>query len=134
MKVDQYLLHSVGRLWNMLLCDRAAEELERINDNIKSTLQHYSVLHKTILQAMCSLSRETREKALITRRIIGMELVMKNIWKVACKHVDNTESMPSVMDEQMNASSEVPAADLIATECDNVINVDSDQEYDSEEN
>lgn len=115
---------------HLLLYERAAEELLRIVDDIKSTLEHYKVLHHTFSQAVFSVTHTT-EQALLKRKILEMEVIIKSIWKVACKYVDNVEPIPSFMDRLMDANVDVPASDFDSTSCEYV--VDSDQEYDSEE-
>lgn len=117
---------------HLMLCDRAAEELGRIADDISSTLQHYTVLHNSLSQAVFGLS-STAERALLKRRIVDMEFIMTGIWQVANKHLDNVVPMPSFRDGQMNANSEVPVPDVVLTELNTVASVDSDYDYDSEE-
>ena len=116
-----------------MLCHRAAEEVERITDDVRLTLQHYKNLHYTLSHAMLSVTAPA-EHTRLKREILSIEIIMKGIWSVACKHLI-VEGMPSLNDMSALTLPEVPMQDTEACVLDASAGcaVDSDNEYDSDE-
>jgi len=84
---------------HLMMCKRAAEELERIADDIRSTLEHYRSIHSALTIAIESVTC-CAERALLKRRTFDMEQIMRGLWRVARKHLHEVESMPTLNDTE----------------------------------
>lgn len=67
------------------LCDRAAEEKDRIATDIKSTVNHYLKLH-TSLSSAAVAEQNIAERARVLRKLFKVEQLMPELWHVAEKH------------------------------------------------
>ena len=120
--------YEIVNLWN--LCDRAAEELQRVNDNIITAAENFTNLHSTLQQAIDKAPTRNL-RALILRKTFQLQNLMSNIWHVASKY--NREislsDMPrvSVEIDCDNHYSQDSMSESYAIQC-----TDSDLEWGSE--
>jgi 2-phospho-L-lactate transferase/gluconeogenesis factor (CofD/UPF0052 family) len=116
---------------HLMMCTRAAEELERIADDIRSTLEHYRGIHSALSLAVKSVTC-CAERALLKRKTFDMEQIMKGVWHVARKHLHEVESMPTLNETEVEALPEVVAVMLDSDEAEGCA-IDSDLDCDSDE-
>ena len=78
----------------LMLCDRATEEMQRVKDDIASSLVYFSRLHDAMTSAATDARVTTR--ALILRKLHELHTVMKSVWQVANKHLENVPLLPGI--------------------------------------
>lgn len=78
---------------NLHMRERAAEEAERIKDDLRNCMLHFVQLHAGLANAI-NASASAAFRALLHFRVTHIELVMKDIWKVALGHVFDVPDMP----------------------------------------
>ena len=115
----------------LMLCDRATEEMQRVKDDIASSLVYFSRLHDAMTSAATDARVTTR--ALILRKLHELHTVMKSVWQVANKHLENVPLLPGV-DFDFNDTLAVPLfQDISADRFDDDASDASDCESDDEQ-
>jgi hypothetical protein len=113
----------------LMMFDRATEELKRVADDMQSTVQHFCLLHDMLSKAVNTVPSAS-ERALLLRKLLDTEVIMQNIWQVAKKNDFLVPPMPSFSAYEVPASLEIPMRESVP---DTLACVDSDSNYDSDE-
>ena len=98
---------------NLHLCDRAAEEVQRVRDDMQCAMSNLITLHNGLTAALRG-STSIAVRALLHRRTAEIEIVMKNIWKAAAGHLIDIPDMPEPYEPEILTST------LDCDDCDSI--------------
>lgn len=76
-----------------MMCDRAVEEMQRVKDDISSTLGHFSGLFNAL--AVAATLACTGKRALLLRKLHELHIIMRGVWRVADKHLSDVPPLPA---------------------------------------
>jgi len=88
------------------LRDRAAEEEQRIIDDMKCAVDHFHDAHSNLMTIAESAGNASLQ-SLTYKYIIRLESTMSDLWQVACKYITDLPKLPSMIMSAANTLDDI---------------------------